>query len=187
MEQVSFIRMADGTAEDYALLGRLETAYAAGTADRVLAYFRAQESTLEGYPVSRQQHALQSATRALRDGAEEEMVVAALLHDIGDALAPYSHGEFAAAIIRPFVSERTYWIVRYHGLFQAYYYAHHTGGDRNARDRFREHPWYQACVDFCADWDQCAFDPAYDALPLEHFEPMVRRMFGRAPREYENA
>lgn len=181
MNTVRFTRMEDGIAEDYALLDRLEHDYVATLADRVLATFRAQTSTLDGYPINRQQHALQSATRALRDGADEEMVVAALLHDLGDALAPCNHSEYAASILRPYVSERTWWIVQHHGLFQTYYYAHHSGGDRHARDRFRDHPHYQATVDFCHRWDQCSFDPDYDTLSLEHFEPMLRRVFARKP------
>ncbi len=185
MDVVRFTRMEDGTREEYELLGRLEAQYARETADRVLAYFSAQAETLEGYRVSRQQHALQTATRALRDGADEELVVAALLHDLGDSLAPWNHGDFAASILRPYVSERTWWIVKHHGIFQAYYYAHHTGGDRNVRDRYREHPHYQAAVDFCQRWDQSSFDPAYDTLPLEHFEPLVRRIFSRPPFRQE--
>jgi predicted HD phosphohydrolase len=185
MERVSFTRMEDGTREEYEYLTEIEDAYAAETADRVLDYFRDLDQTLEGYAITRQQHGLQAATRALRDGADEEMVVAALLHDIGDALAPCNHGEFAAAILRPYVSEETYWIVKHHGIFQAYYYAHHLGGDRNARDRFRDHPCYQATVDFCHEWDQTSFDPDYDTLPLAHFEPMVRRVFARKPFQYD--
>ena len=182
MATVRFTRMEDGTREEYEFLARLEDVYSRGTADRVLDYFRGQAETLEGYAVSRQQHALQTATRALRDGADEEMVVAALLHDIGDALAPHNHSEFAAAILRPYVSARTWWIVQHHGIFQAYYYAHYTGGDRNARERYRDHPCYQATIDFCHRWDQASFDPGYDALPVEHFEPMVRRVFARQPQ-----
>jgi len=187
MAPVRFTRMEDGTREEYEYLGHLEQSYAAATADRVLDYFRAQGQTLEGYPISRPQHALQTATRALRDGAEEEMVVAALLHDLGDALAPYNHSEFAASILRPYVSERTWWIVRHHGIFQAYYYAHHTGGDRNARDRYRDHPCYAATAEFCRRWDQASFDPEYDTLPLQHFEPMLRRVFARPPFRHDLA
>jgi predicted HD phosphohydrolase len=181
MTTVRFTRMEDGTAEEYAFLQRLEDEYNATLADRILETFRSQTATFDGYQVTRQQHALQTATRALRDGADEEMIVAALLHDLGDALAPYNHSEYAAAILRPYVSERTWWIIQHHGVFQAYYYAHHAGGDRNARDRYKDHPHYQATADFCERWDQSSFDPAYDTLPLEHFEPMVRRVFGRAP------
>ena len=178
---VSFTRMEDGTREDYELLSRLEDEFAADTADRVLAHLRQLSGSVGGYQVDRLEHSLQSATRAHRDGADEEMVVAALLHDIDDLLAPHSHGELAALLLRPFVTERTHWIVRHHGLFQLVYYAHHLGRDRNARDRYRDHPWYQDAVDFCHRWDQCAFDPDYDSLPLEFFEPMVRRIFAREP------
>ena len=178
---VSFTSMAAGTREDYELLERLEAEFASGTSDRVLEQLRGLAGSLAGYQVDRLEHSLQSATRAYHDGADEEMVVAALLHDIGDLLAPHNHSELAAAVLRPYVSEKTYWVVRQHGLFQTYYYAHHTGGDRNARDRYIDHPWYQDAVDFCQRWDQASFDPDYASLPLEFFEPMVRRVFGRAP------
>ena len=178
---VSFTTMAAGTREDYELLERLEAQFASSTADRVLEQLKGLAGSLAGYKVDRLEHSLQSATRAYRDGAEEEMVVAALLHDIGDLLAPHNHSEMAAAVLRPYVSERTYWVVRQHGLFQSYYYAHHMGGDRNARDRYIDHPWYQDAVDFCHRWDQSSFDPEYDSLPLEFFEPMVRRVFAREP------
>ena len=178
---VSFTSMAAGTREDYQLLERLEAQFAASTADRVLDQLRGLAGSLAGYKVDRLEHSLQSATRAYRDGADEEMVVAALLHDIGDLLAPHNHSELAAAVLRPYVTERTYWVVRQHGLFQSYYYAHHMGGDRNARDRYIDHPWYQDAVDFCHRWDQSSFDPEYDTLSLEIFEPMVRRVFAREP------
>ncbi|MCY4417033.1 MAG: HD domain-containing protein [Chloroflexi bacterium] len=178
---VSFTSMAAGTKEDYEMLERLEAEFAASTADRVLEQLRGLAGSLGGYKVDRLEHSLQSATRAYRDDADEEMVVAVLLHDIGDLLSPHNHSELAAAVLRPYVSERTYWIVREHGLFQSYYYAHHFGGDRNARDRFVDHPWYQDTVDFCERWDQSSFDPEYESLPLEFFEPMVRRIFAREP------
>ncbi|HEX6386146.1 MAG TPA: HD domain-containing protein [Anaerolineae bacterium] len=177
MQRVSFTRMADGTREDYELLGRLEEEYIKELPDRLLQALDALKSSLSGYQVSRYEHSLQSATRAYRDGRSEEYVVAALLHDIGDVLAPYTHGEMVAAILKPFVAEEICWVVKYHGLFQMYYYAHHTGGDRHARDRFKDHPYYDACVEFCEKYDQNCFDPRYDSLPVEFFEPMVRRVF----------
>jgi len=180
---VSFRRMADGTREDYLLLDESERRYATGLAARVLEALAKLDHSLEGYPVSRLEHSLQAATRALRDSADEELIVAALLHDIGDELAPYNHAEFAASIIRPYVRPEVTWIVAQHGLFQNYYYVHHFGGDRNARDRLRDHPYYQACVHFCAAWDQCSFDPDYPSERLEYFEPMVRRIFAREPHD----
>ena len=177
MQQVNFTSMAEGTREEYEFLDRMEHDYVAALPDRILDALRRLENSIGGYRVSRLVHSLQSATRAQRAGESEEMVIAALLHDIGDDLAPHSHSELAAAVLRPFVSERTHWIVKHHGLFQMYYFAHHYGGDRNARDRFAEHPYYQATVDFCSNYDQNCFDPEYDTLPLEHFEPMLRRVF----------
>ena len=106
-------------------------------------------------------------------------MVAALVHDIGDMIAPFSHSELAAAVLRPFVSEKTYWIVKHHGLFQTYYYAHHLGGDRNARDRYRDHRWYDDTIRFCELYDQNCFDPDYDSEPLSFFAPIVERLFRR--------
>ena len=180
---VSFRQMQDGTKEDYELLDEAEKAYALGLADRVLESLAKLDHSLEGYPVSRLGHSLQAATRALRDSADEEMVVAALIHDIGDELAPYNHAEVAAAILRPYVRAEVTWIVNHHGLFQNYYYVHHFGGDRNARERLREHPWYEACVNFCAAWDQSSFDPDYRSESLGTFEPLVRRIFARTPHD----
>lgn len=181
---VGFVHMEDGTAEDYHLLEDCEKQFMAETADRVLAQLKMLDGSIGGYQISRLDHSLQSATLAYRDGAEEEMIVAALLHDIGDIVAPANHSEVAAAILKPFVSDKTYWIIRYHGLFQTYYYAHHLGGDRYARDRFKDHPWYDDCVHFCHAYDQNAFDPDYDTLPLDFFEPMVRRVFAKS--KYHN-
>jgi predicted HD phosphohydrolase len=180
---VSFRQMQDGTREDYLLLDESERRYAAGLGDRVMDALRKLDHSIEGYPVSRLQHSLQTATRALRDAADEEMVVAALIHDIGDELAPFNHSELAAAILRPYVRPEVTWIVAQHGLFQNYYYVHHFGGDRNARERLRDHPWYAACVHFCAAWDQCSFDPDYRSETLAHFEPLLRRIFARPPHD----
>ena len=124
---------------------------------------------------------MQSATRALHAGESEEMIVAALLHDIGDELAPMNHSEYAASILKPYVSEKTHWIVEKHGEFQAYYYAHHLGGNRNKRDKYKGHKYFDACVNFCEKYDQCSFDPNYESYPLEKFEPMVRNIFARKP------
>lgn len=180
METVSFTHMADGTAADYALLGSLEERYIAELPDRLLTAVRELEGSLVGYQVTRYEHSLQSATHAWNDGKDEEYVVAALLHDIGDVLAPHTHGEMVAAVLKPYVREELCWIIKYHGLFQRYYYAHHSGGDPNARDRYRDHPWYDACVEFCARYDQNCFDPGFASKPLEFFEPMVRRVFAEA-------
>ena len=181
MKKVSFTEMKNGTKEDYLFLEKHEKNYINKTADRVLKYMSGLTKTLEGYPISRLEHSLQSATKALKAGEDEEMIVAALLHDIGDELAPLNHSEYAAAILKPYVSEKTHWIVERHGEFQTYYYAHHLGGDRNKREKYKDHKYYQATIDFCEKYDQGCFDPNYKSLPLEHFEPMVRRIFSRKP------
>ena len=181
MKKVNFTEMKNGTKEDYLFLEKHEKNYISKTADRILKYMSGLTKTLEGYPVSRLEHSLQSATKALKAGEDEEMIVAALLHDIGDELAPMNHSEYAAAILKPYVSEKTHWIVERHGEFQAFYYAHHLGGDRNKREKYKDHKYYQATIDFCEKYDQGCFDPNYKSLPLEHFEPMVRRIFSRKP------
>lgn len=179
-EVVSFTQMKDGTREDYELLERMEKSYLAGTADRLLAEMARQaEKTLSGYKITRLEHGLQSATRARRDGADRDWVVAALMHDIGDGLAPQNHDKFAAEIFRPFMREEVVWTVEHHGIFQMYYYAHHYGWDRELREKYQDSPYYQSCVDFCERWDQASFDPDYPMDPLESFEGEVRAVFGR--------
>ena len=185
MRNVRFTRMQDGTREEYEFLDRMEAAYASALADRILDSLRKLENGISGYRINRLQHSLQGATRAHRAGESEEMVIAVLLHDIGDELAPYSHGELAAAVLRPYVSEKIYWIVKHHGIFQMYYYAHHVGGDRNSREIYKDNPWYADAIDFCHNYDQNCFDPDYDSEPLEFFEPMLRRLFAQ-PR-FEDA
>ncbi len=181
METVSFIHMADGTAEDYAFLAQHEAQYVKGLPSRIFEALEKLEHSFSGYKVSRLTHSLQSATRAVNDGRDDEYTVAALLHDIGDDLAPFSHSEMAAAILRPFVSEKLYWIIKTHGVFQMYYYAHLTGGNQHARDRYRDHPWFDEAVEFCERYDQNCFDPDYPTLPLEHFKPILENVLGREP------
>ena len=173
---VGFTAMADGTAADYRLLETYEHDELARFPERVLGWLRAMDDHT-GYQVTRLEHSLQAATRAHRAGEDEETVVCALVHDIGDMLAPANHSEVAAAVVRPYVSERNHWIMKHHGVFQGVYWFHHVGADPHARDRYADHPWYQACVDFCADYDQNSFDPGYPSEALEFFEPMVRRVF----------
>ena len=181
MKKVNFTEMKNGSKEDYELLEKYEKSFERKTADRLLKYLASQTTTLEGYQITRLEHSLQAATRAYKNGESEEMVVATLLHDIGDDLAPMNHSQYAASIIRPYVSEKTYWIILHHGLFQTYYSAHHLGGDRNARDKFKDHKYYQDTVDFCEKYDQSSFDPNYKSMSLKEFEPMVKKIFDRKP------
>ncbi len=186
MEYVNWIRMEDGTQEEFDLIMESERRFNEDIVDRVLAQLRLLDKDYGGYRITRYQHCLQSATLAYRDGADEEMIVAALLHDIGDVIAPYNHSELAAAVLKPYVSEKTHWIIKHHCTFQGYYYNHYLGGDRHARDKFKDHPWYDDAVYFCHHYDQNAFDPDYDTLPLDFFAPMVRRVFStKAPVHLE--
>ena len=181
MKKVNFTQMKNGTKEDYLFLDRHEKSFANKTAERIIEFMSNLTETLEGYQVSRLEHSLQSATRAYRNGESEEMVVAALLHDIGDELAPMNHSEYAATILKPYVSEKTHWIIEKHGEFQMFYYAHHLGGDRNKREKYRDHKYYQDTINFCEKYDQNSFDPNYKSLPLDFFKPMVKKIFSRKP------
>ena len=181
MKTVNFTEMKKGTKDEYLLLDEYEQNYIKGTANRILKFMEGLTQTLEGYKITRLEHSLQTATRAYIDKADEEMVVAALLHDIGDELAPLNHSEYAAAVLKPYVSEKTHWIIEKHGIFQMYYYAHHLGGNKNERDKFKNHKYYQDTVDFCEKWDQKSFDPDYKSLTLKDFEPYVKKIFSRTP------
>ena len=180
---VSFRQMKDGTREDYLLLDESERDFAKGLPQQIMTALKRLDHSLEGYPLTRLGHSLQTATRALRDGADDELVVAALIHDLGDELSPYNHAEIAAGIIRPYVREEVTWIVEQHGLFQTYYYVHHMGGDRHMRDRYKDHKWFESCANFCERYDQASFDPDYDTLPLEAFAPLVEKIFSRTPHD----
>lgn len=182
MEKVNFTQMKDGTAEEYAFLTAHETEYASHTADRLMKALVELDESLSGYQITRLGHSLQSATRAWRDGADEDWVVGALLHDIGDIYAPYNHDEYAAAILRPFVREQVAWAVEKHADFQLLYYGDKLqGADQHKRERHRGHIFFDDCAEFCERWDQASFDPAYDTLPLAFFAPMVRAVFARKP------
>jgi predicted HD phosphohydrolase len=181
MKKVKFTEMKNGSKKDFLLLDRLEKKYASKLADRIIKFLNKYEETLEGYQVSRLEHSLQAATRALKDNANDEMIVATLLHDIGDELAPLNHSEYAAAVLKPYVSQKTHWIMLKHGEFQMYYYAHHLGADRNLRDKYKDHKYYNDCVKFCERWDQSSFNPNYKSLKLRDFEPLIRKIFSRKP------
>ena len=181
MEKVKFKQMKDGTKEDYLLLDSHEKKYIKGTADRIINFMSGLNNSLEGYQISRLEHSLQTATRALNDKADDEMIVAALLHDIGDELAPLNHSEYAAAVLKPYVSEKTYWIIEKHGEFQMYYYAHHLNGNKNQRDKYKDHKYYQDTLNFCENWDQKSFDPNFKSLTLKDFEPYVKKIFSKKP------
>ena len=175
--QAKFREMLEGTKEDWDIIAEHSKGFNKGLAKRVLDHLRLLDGDYGGFPVDRLTHSLQTATRAHRDGRDEEYVVCALLHDIGDTLGSYNHPDVAAAILKPFVSEQNHWMVANHGMFQGYYFFHHLGLDRNMRDQFKDHPYYEYTAQFCHFYDQSAFDPDYESEPLEFFEPMVERLF----------
>jgi predicted HD phosphohydrolase len=179
--ETTFAAMRDATREDYQIIGRHALEFLKGLPDRVLAHLSLLAGDTGGYAVDRLTHSLQTATRARRDGRDDEYVVCALLHDIGDTLASVNHADLAATILEPFVGPKNHWIVKHHAVFQGYYFFHHLGLDRNMRDRFRDHEWFRDCAEFCEKYDQNSFDAHYETLPLEAFEPAVRSVFA-APR-----
>ena len=181
-EQTDFTAMRDATREDYQAIGRHSLEFFAGLPDRILTHLSILAGDTGGYAVDRLTHSLQTATRAQRDGQDDEYVVCALIHDIGDTLAAANHADLAATILEPYVSEKNHWIVKQHAIFQGYYFFHHFDLDRNMRDRFREHEYWRDCAEFCEKYDQNSFDPEYDTLPLEAFEPAVRKVFS-APKK----
>ena len=174
--RAEFRNMEAGTAEDWRRISGDFMPFAMALPGRILDHLRLLDGDFGGFIVDRLTHSLQTATRAHRDGRDEEYVVCALLHDIGDTLGSFNHADIAAAILKPFVSEQNLWIVQQHGIFQGYYFFHYIGQDRHARDALADHPHYAATEEFCARYDAPAFDPDYDTLPLDFFEPMLRRV-----------
>jgi predicted HD phosphohydrolase len=181
MQQVKFVQMKDGDKEDYDFLTKHEIKHTKGTAIRLLKALVELDQSLSGYKVTRLEHSLQSATRALRDGADIDWIVSALLHDIGDIYAPYNHDEYAASILKPFVREQCVWVVEKHGIFQMLYYGEHVGSNPHKREKYKEHIYFQDCSDFCELWDQKSFDPNYETKSIDFFVPMVEEVFARKP------
>lgn len=176
------LKEADEVEYDKSMACFNKAATADKMADRALALFQLQFGCNIGNLVDMATHGLQTATRAHRDGASEETVVCALLHDIGEVMSPINHGEIAGSLLRPYISPENYWVLTHHEIFQATYYQ--DAGKlphKDTRERFRGHAHFDACVQFCEKWDQASFDPDYDTLPLSFFEPMVRRIFARKP------
>lgn len=178
-EHATFRDMQDSTAADWKIISAEFRPYAAALPDRVLVHLRLLDGDCGGFPVDRLTHSLQTATRAHRDGRDEEYVVCALLHDIGDTLGSFNHPDIAAAILKPFVSAENFAMVEKHGIFQGYYFFHHVGMDRNMREQFAGQALYDQTLEFCEKYDAPAFDADYDTLPLEFFEPMLRRVMAQ--------
>jgi len=173
----TFTRMDESTADDWAVIGRETYANQGRVAESVLAMLRSLADVTDGFAVDQLTHSLQTATLAERAGADDEMVVASLCHDIGKAVSVPNHPRIAAAILEPYVRPEIHEVIRVHQDFQGRHYYQHFGGDPDARERYRDEPWFALAERFADEWDQVAFDPAYDTLPLEHFEPRVRAVF----------
>src|ERR1700690_199103 len=181
-ERATFKAMTEGTQADWGKIATAAMEFNVGLADRVLAHLKMLKGDCGGFSVDRLEHSLQSATLAYRDRMDEEYVVCALLHDMGDILASTNHAELAATILKPFVSEENWWLLQHHGIFQGYYFFHHLGLDRNMREQFRGHPNFERTALFCERHDQNAFDSNYATMPLEFFVPMVQRVMARPKR-----
>jgi len=175
--RAQFRAMTEGTQDDWMKIANQFGPFAAEGGKRIIAHLKLLDGDYGGFPIDRLNHCLQTATRAYKDGRDEEYVVCALLHDIGDTLGAYNHPDIAAAILNPFVSEENHWMVEKHGIFQGYYFFHYLGMDRDMREQFRGHPHFERTAEFCDKYDQTAFDPDYETMPLEAFEPMVMKMF----------
>ncbi len=174
LPRAHFSSFAESTAEDWAIISPQLDVAQSRVPDRVLTLLRELKNDYGGFPVDRLEHSLQTATRAERDGRDDEYVLCALVHDIGDTLSPFNHPAVAAAIVAPFVSRANHWLVKHHGMFQGYYFWHYIGLDRNARERYRDSEYFEYAEEFCAKYDQVAFDADYKSEPLEHFESLVR-------------
>jgi len=186
-KRATFRRFDECTPEDIQTVGENFKALADGLPDRVLAHLKLLDGDFGGFNVDRLEHSLQTATRAHRDGRNEEYVVCALLHDIGDTLGTYDHGAVAAAILKPFISEANHWMLENHTVFQGYYYFEHLGGDKNARDVHKDSPHFEHTKEFIEKYDMPAFDENYDSMSLKEFEPMVRRVMSKDPLAPANA
>ena len=180
--RATFTRMEQSTQQDWAAIVPEAMKMAATLPDRVLAHLKLLDGDYGGFPIDRYSHCLQTATLALKDGRDEEYVVCALLHDIGDTLGSYNHPDIAAAILKPFVSEENLWMVQNHGIFQGYNFFHHIGLNRNMRDMFTGHAHYTRAEEFIELYDNPAFDANGEILPMSTFEPMLRRVMAK-PRQ----
>lgn len=181
-DRVAFRAMTEGTQEDWSRIGAAMLDFYPGLTDRVMAHLRLLDGDFGGFNVDRLTHSLQTATRAARAGRDDDYVACALVHDIGDTLASFNHPDIGAAIVKPFVDESYHWMVQQHGVFQGYYFFHYLGLDRNLRDRYEGHPYYDLTAEFCEEFDQPSFDPDYPTMPLEEFAPLLRSFFAAPKR-----
>ncbi|MDQ3897987.1 MAG: HD domain-containing protein [Actinomycetota bacterium] len=144
-------------------------------AEQALGMLRSLGSVSDGGEISELDHALQVATRAERAVAGEELVVAALLHDIGKVFGDAGHGAIAAAVLEPHVRPDVVAAIRHHAAFTARHWRSVAPGEADPRDRFAGEGWYRLACQFADEWDMQSFDPCYDSRPLDHFAPLVEK------------
>ncbi len=178
-QRATFHHMKDGTAEDWAIIGKEAVEFSRSLYQRVMAHLMLLDGDCGGFPVDRLTHCLQTATLAHKDGKDEEYVVCALLHDIGDTLGPANHADIAATILEPYISEANYWMVKHHGIFQGYYFFEYLGLEKNLRDQYKDHPHYDQTLEFIEQYDAPAFDPEAETYPLSFFEPMLKSVLSK--------
>ena len=182
MGHAQFHHMKDGTQADWDIIGEEYKAFARDLPSRIVDHLNILKGDFGGFPVDRYTHCLQTATLAHKDGKDDEYVVCALLHDIGDTLGSYNHAELAATILEPFISEANHWMIKHHAIFQGYYFFEYLGLDKQLRDQYRDHPCYERTLEFIEKYDAPAFDPDAETYPLSFFEPMLERVFAKPKR-----
>ena len=187
MKKATFTKMTQGTQEDYVPIVEAAMVHSENLPERIIEHLNMLKDDFGGFAVDRYEHCLQTASRAYRDGRDEEYVVCALLHDIGDILAPANHADFAATLLEPYISEKNYWILKHHGISQGYYFFHFLGLDRHMRDKFKDSEHWKDCVEFCAKYDQNSFDPEYESLPIETFMPMLKNVLSQTKKSIYKA
>ena len=180
--KAQFTHMKDGSAEDWKIIGAEAKNSFNELPERIIKHLMLLEGDDGGYAVDRLTHSLQTATLAHKDGKDEEYVICALLHDIGDTLGPSNHADVAATILEPFISEENHWMVKHHAIFQGYYFFEYLGLNRNLRDQYLEHPYYEKTLEFIEKYDAPAFDPEMETYPLSFFEPMLRSVLAKPKR-----
>lgn len=183
-DRARFTRMDESSRDEWMTIARATVEYQGSTADRILGMLQGLDAVHGGFGVSQLHHALQTATMARRAEARDELVLCALCHDVGKYVSIPNHAAIAAEMLRPYVSDAAYQIVRTHQDFQGRHYYEHFGKSGTLRDQYRDQPWFADAEQFTDEWDQAAFDPRYPILPLSEFAPLVRQFFSTYPANY---
>lgn len=174
-----FTRMQDGTAEDWAIIGAAHVEHFTKTPAHLMDMLRSLEKFTLGFACDQLQHSLMTGTLARQDGATDEEVAIALLHDVGKAVSIPNHGAIAAELMKPYVSEDAYFAIRHHQDFQGRYYYEFAGASPKLRDDFTGESWYPLAEKLVDRWDAPAFDPDFEVDSLESFEPLLQGIFAQ--------